>query len=159
MVTATFNYSKPKVIQALRFHFIKRKEIRWLIIAVNLFAILSAALFYMKQVTPFAFMVSSLLWVVLLLNFWFIMPYWVYKRSPLFKDSLKASFGDFGLNLSNEKGHSEWSWNEFSTWLESPHFFHLYLGERVFLIIPKDAFSDEEVISVRQQIKERVKAG
>lgn len=157
MITATFSYDKPKVIQALRFHFIKRKEIRWLIIVVNLFAILSAALFYMKQVTPFAFMISSLLWVLLLLNFWFIMPHWVYKRSPLFKDKLTATIDDQGLRLSNEKGHSDWGWQEFTTWLESPHFFHLYLGERIFLILPKEAFQDEDVMDIRKQLKDRLK--
>lgn len=159
MITATFNYSKPKVIQALRYHFLKRKEIRWLIIAVNLFAILSATLFYMKQVTPFAFMVSSLLWVILLLNFWFIMPYWVYKRSPLFKDSLTAFFDTTGLRLSNERGHSDWNWDEFTIWLESPHFFHLYLGERTFFILPKDAFESEAIQLIRQQLKDKIKAG
>ena len=38
-------YDKPKVIQALRYHFISRKEIRILLIAVNVFAVISAVLF------------------------------------------------------------------------------------------------------------------
>ena len=45
MVSEYFTYNKGKVIQALRYHFITRKEIKGMMILVNVFAIVSAALF------------------------------------------------------------------------------------------------------------------
>jgi Na+/H+ antiporter NhaA len=67
MISSAFNYNKPKVIQALRYHFISRREIKLLMIFVNVFAIASAALFYFKQISALAFLVSSLLWFVLMI--------------------------------------------------------------------------------------------
>ena len=43
MTSQFFDYDKGKVIQALRYHFITRREIKVMMILVNVFAILSAA--------------------------------------------------------------------------------------------------------------------
>ncbi|MFO0002656.1 MAG: YcxB family protein, partial [bacterium] len=65
-------------MQALRYHFISRLEIRLLIIAVNVFAIGSVVLYALKQVTPFAFLLSSCLWLVLMIAIWWFLPWMVY---------------------------------------------------------------------------------
>jgi hypothetical protein len=44
-MTIHVTYNKPKVIQALRYHFISRPEVRILLILVNVFGVGSAALF------------------------------------------------------------------------------------------------------------------
>ena len=62
MVSQFFTYNKNKVIQALRYHFITRREIKIMLILVNVFAIVSAALFYLKLIQPLAFLLSSVLW-------------------------------------------------------------------------------------------------
>jgi hypothetical protein len=46
-MTIHFTYEKSKVIQALRYHFITRPELRIMIIIVNVFALLSATLAYL----------------------------------------------------------------------------------------------------------------
>jgi ABC-type Mn2+/Zn2+ transport system permease subunit len=63
-MTIQFGYDKGQVMQALRYHFISRPEIRIMIIVVNVFALGSLILYAMKTITPFAFLVGSLLWVV-----------------------------------------------------------------------------------------------
>jgi hypothetical protein len=55
MTSNTFEYHKQKVIQALRYHFISRKEIKVMMVLVNVFAILSAGLFFFKKISPLAF--------------------------------------------------------------------------------------------------------
>jgi hypothetical protein len=132
-----FSYNKKMVMQALRYHFITRQEIRVLIILVNVFAILSAGLFYFHKVSPLAFLVSSLLWIVLMITLWFILPSVVYSKAPTFKESFKISFNQFGVHLENERGHVEWPWNKFSNYLESPNFIHLYFNSRSFFLVPK----------------------
>ncbi|HYO22658.1 MAG TPA: YcxB family protein, partial [Flavisolibacter sp.] len=125
-MTVHFTYDKKQVIQALRYHFISKREIRLMIILVNVFAIASAALFYLKKILPFAFLVSSFLWIVLMLTFWFILPYMVYRKAATFRDHFTMNFEDTGFSLGNERGSRSWEWRSLSTYIETPHFFHLY---------------------------------
>lgn len=156
MTSATFSYNKPKVIQALRYHFITRREIKIMIILVNVFAILSAALFFFNKITPIAFLVSSVLWFTLMISFWFILPYMIYKRAATFRDHFKVSFNDQDMELANERGSKSWPWTAFSSFFESPHFFHLYFDSRSFFIIPKEAFEGDEVHEARKILKSKI---
>lgn len=135
----SFSYNKRLVIQALRYHFLARAEIRILIIMVNVFAIISAALFYFHKVSPLAFLIGSLLWIVLMISLWFVLPYAVYKKAATFKEAFKITFGEYNVRLENERGQTDWDWKRFATYLESPHFFHLYFDSRSFFLVPKAA--------------------
>lgn len=136
-----FSYDKKLVIQALRYHFLNRTEIRALIILVNIFAIFAAAMFYFHKVSAVAFLLSSALWISLMSAFWFILPNTVYKKASTFKDTFKMKFGEYNIRLENERGYTEWSWDKFSTFIESPHFFHLYFDSKSFFLVPKAAVS------------------
>jgi YcxB-like protein len=129
MTSTLFNYNKPKVIQALRYHFMSRPEIKIMMVLVNIFAIASAALFFFKKVSPLAFLISSLLWFFLM---------------------IRAVLGREQFAIENDRGHKGWDWSSFSTWMESPHFFHLYFNPRSFFIIPKDAFEGDEAHEARK---------
>jgi hypothetical protein len=159
MTSQFFTYNKPKVIQALRYHFITRPEIKIMIILVNVFAIVSAALFFLKKVSPFAFSISSILWFGLMIVFWFVLPQMIYKKSPTFKDRLQAILTADEFRIENERGGRSWLWPEFSTWMESPHFFHLYFNSRSFFIVPKDAFINDDVHEARKILKEKITKG
>jgi hypothetical protein len=153
-----FGYEKKMVIQALRYHFITRQEIKILMILVNVFAILSAALFYFKKVSPFAFLVSTFLWIGLMISFWYIMPYAVYRKASTFTDTFKMIFGEHGIRLENERGFTEWSWDKFSNYFESPNFIHLYFNSRSFFLIPKAAAEDEgNIDEIRVLLNNRIK--
>jgi len=156
-MTIQFVYEKPKVLQALRYHFISRPEIRIMIVLVNVFALASALLFYLKKVTPTAFLTSSFLWFTLMISFWFIMPGLVYKRNATFKDHFTMDFEDEGFSLGNERGSRSWPWKALSNFLESPHFFHLYFDSRSFFMVPKDSFKDlEEMQAARKLMKDNI---
>src|ERR1035437_8307458 len=126
MTSSFFAYNKSKVIQALRYHFITRREIKTMIILVNVFAILSAGLFFFKKISPLAFLVSSVLWFTLMIAFWFILPYSIYRKAATFIDGFEVSFEDLYLFLENDRRSKSWPWTAFSSRIESPHFFHLY---------------------------------
>ncbi len=157
MTSSFFTYDKKKVIQALRYHFITRREIKIMMILVNVFAILSAGLFFFKKISPFAFLISSSLWFVLMILFWFVMPYIVYKKADTFRDRFKAILEADTFRIENERGGRSWNWNDFSTWIESPHFYHLYFNSRSFFIVPKDAFEDDDVHEARRILREKIK--
>lgn len=158
-MTIQFSYNKNQVLQALRYHFLSKKEIRFMIILVNVFALASAALFYFHKILPFAFLVGSFLWFFLMISFWFILPLTVYKRAATFRDHFIMKFEDAAFSVGNERGSRSWPWKAVSNFIETPNFFHLYFDARSFFLIPKDAFANtEEVYEMRQLLKQKVVA-
>lgn len=157
-MTIHFGYDKNQVLQALRYHFISKPEIRIMIILVNVFALTSIILYALHKITPFAFLVGSMLWIVLMISFWFVLPGMVYRRAETFRHEFSMSFEPEGFSLRHERGSRTWSWDALGSFLESPHFFHLYFDSRSFLLVPKSGFRDkDEVYELRQLLKEKVK--
>ncbi|MEO6357119.1 MAG: YcxB family protein [Ferruginibacter sp.] len=157
MTSAFFTYNKGKVIQALRYHFITRKEIKIMMILVNVFAIVSAALFFMREVSAVSFLVSSFLWFALMISFWFLLPLIIYKKSDTFRDKFKATLGAEDFSIENDRGSRKWPWTAFTSSMESPHFFHLYFDARSFFIVPKDAFKDEDLHEARKILSTKIR--
>lgn len=159
-MTIYFGYEKKLVIQALRYHFISRAEIRIMLIAVNVFAIGSIILYALGKITPMAFLIGSFLWIVLMISFWFILPGAVYRRAITFRHEFSMNFENDGFTLEHEKGSKSWPWTALKNYVESPHFFHLYFDSRSFLLVPKRGCKDsDEVYALRQLIKGKVKKG
>ncbi len=157
-MTISFTYDKRQVMQALRYHFISRPEIRIMLILVNVFALVCAILYYFKKITPLAVLTGSLMWFFLMISFWFVMPALVYKRAATFKDHFTMQFEEDGFSLGNERGSRAWPWKALSTFMESPNFFHLYFDSRSFFLIPKNSFgSRDEIFELRQLLKAKVK--
>ncbi len=142
-------------MSALRHHFISRPEIKFLLIVVNIFTILSAILFYLHKIQPISFLLFSFLWFILLLTFWTLLPLSVYKRSQTFQDQFSMNINDHEVVLQTELGSHAWSWKEFSSFLESPFFFHLYFNSRSFFLVPKDAFPDLESLQETRNLLKR----
>ena len=157
-MTIHFSYDKRQVIQALRYHFISRPEMRIMLVLVNVFALACTILFYFKKITPLAVIIGSFMWFFLMISFWFVMPGMVYKRAATFKDSFTMQFEDEGFSLGNDRGSKAWSWKALSTFMESPNFFHLYFDSRSFFLVPKAGFrNSDEVYEMRQLLKMKVK--
>ncbi|HVT86504.1 MAG TPA: YcxB family protein [Chitinophagaceae bacterium] len=157
-MTIHFGYEKGQVMQALRYHFISRPEIRIMIILVNVFAIASLILYMLHKITPFAFIIGASMWIILMISFWFVMPSMVYRRAATFKDNFSMSFDEAGFTLGHEKGSRSWPWNSLSTFMESPYFFHLYFDSRSFFLVPKSGCkNNDEVFELRQLLKSKVK--
>ena len=157
MTSENFVYNKGKVLQALRYHFITRREIKVMLILVNIFAIFSAALFFLHKISPLAFLVSSILWFSLMISFWFILPKIIYKKSETFKDHFTVSFQDQHMFLENERGSKSWPWTAFISVIESPYFFHLYFDSRSFFLLPKEAFRQSDLPGVRKILAEKIR--
>ncbi len=138
-----FSYDKRKVIQALRLHFIARREIKLMMILVNVFAILSALLFYTKKIRPEPFLLGTVIWLMMLIAIWYILPYSIYSKSQTFKEQFTIWINETTLRLENDKGFVTWQWNMFTRFFESPNFFHLYFNEKSFFLIPKEDMTED----------------
>jgi hypothetical protein len=157
-MTIHFGYNKGQVLQALRYHFISRPEIKIMLILVNVFAIVSLTLYFMHKITPMACFVGTFLWIVLMISFWFILPGVVYRRAITFRHEFSMDFKPEGFTLGHERGSKTWPWAALKTFLESPHFFHLYFDNRSFILVPKEGCKDkDEVYELRKLLKEKVK--
>ncbi|HEY5367934.1 MAG TPA: YcxB family protein [Hanamia sp.] len=156
MTSSYFTYSRRKVLQALRFHFFNRNEIKIIIVVVNIFAISAAVLYYTGKIQPLAFLLSSTLWFALMVAFWWVLPFTIYRKATTFKDHFKVSFEEQHLFLENERGSRSWPWKDFSNVVESVNFFHLYFNSQSFFLIPKDAFGKEKINEARHLLREKI---
>lgn len=155
MTSEFFTYDKPKVIQALRYHFISRKEIKFTIILVNVFAIASFVFYFLHKINAGAFLMASGLWFILMIAFWFALPFIIYKRSTTFQSRFQVVFSDDEMTIQTEKGSRSWPWTAFSSYMESPFYFYLYFDTRTFFLVPKVAF--EDVTGARGVLRSKIK--
>ena len=146
------SYKKPQVLQALRYHFISKPEIKFMMILVNVFALLSAGLFAFKIISPLPFLMSSVLWLSMMVAFWLWLPALIYRRSKTFKDNFSVTIEENHIFIETGKGKKSWAWREFTNFYETPGFFHLYFDSRSFFLLPKDAFANSDDLHAARQI-------
>src|SRR5580704_7484660 len=116
-MTIYFSYDKKQVLQALRYHFITRPEIKILLIIVNIFTIISAVLVYLHKIQPISFLIFSVLWFVLILFIWRILPSGIYKKSKTFQDNFSMSIDEKQVLLDTSRGNQAWQWKDFSSFI------------------------------------------
>jgi hypothetical protein len=149
------SFKKPAVLQALRYHFMKQPEIKTLMIVINLYAVVTAVLLFMKKIRPEPFLLGSLLWIVLMLYFWYILPNQFYKKTTLFKESWDFSFTDKEAKLIGALGEASWYWENVTHYFESPYFFHFYFSPKSFFLIPKETITIEDKHIIRGILKDK----
>jgi len=151
-VKLNIRYQKGKVLQALRYHFISMREIKIMIILVNVFALFAAVMFSMKLISPLPFLMSSVLWISMMVAFWIWLPALIYKRSKTFQDQFNVAIEEQHFFIETSGNSKSWSWREFDRYYETPGFFHLYFDAKSFFLIPKDAFTTEEELEKARTI-------
>jgi hypothetical protein len=153
-------YRKPQVLQALRYHFISRPEIKFMMILVNVFALMAAVLLYLKKIGPFPFLLSSVLWLAMMTAFWIWLPWLIYRRSKTFQDRFSVVIEEGHFHIDTQSGRKSWAWREFRNYYETPGFFHLYFDPRSFFLLPKNGFtSDEDLARAREILRKNVRRG
>ncbi len=153
----SFSYDKQKTIQALRYHFIAKSDIRFMLILVNVFAIVAAILFYSKKIRPEPFLLGSAIWIFMMVAIWYILPYSIYKKTDNFKEQFIANINENYLVFENENGQASWQWKQFEKFIESPNFFHFYFNNKAFLLLPKDEIGDEMRHEIRGILNRNIK--
>ena len=152
----SFNYTKQKVLQALRYHFIAQKEIRIMFIVIIAFDIIAGVLYFVGKIRPEPFLTGAFIWFIFILSFWFFMPLAVYKKSATFKEKFIIAFQPGYVALENEQGRVEWEWNRFIRYFESPNFFHLYFSQKAFFLVPKDDLNKDDQHQLREILNSRI---
>jgi hypothetical protein len=143
-MSTKIEFQKKQVIAGLRYHFIKQNEIKWLMIFVNVYAVVTAFLLYYKKIRPELFLLGSVLWILLMLFFWYLLPYYFYRKTKMFHEPWVLHFNQEGGEMESTIGNAAWKWNEVTHFFESPYFVHLYFGQKQFFILPKLDFDINE---------------
>jgi YcxB-like protein len=61
------------------------------------------------------------------------------------------------MHIENPNGSKNWNYNAFTYFIETPNFFHLYIDDRSFFLIPKDAFTnDDDTHNARLLLREKI---
>jgi hypothetical protein len=149
----SISYNKSEVLQALRYHFIKQREIKSLMIFVNVYAVITAILLFMNKIRPEPFLLGSILWILLMAFFWFGLPNLFFKKTTLFKENWEFDYNQKQANLVGKLGEASWEWETVTYYFESPYFFHFYFSPKSFFIIPKINIPIEDQHNIRGILK------
>lgn len=144
MEEISFSYNKAGVINALRYHFLSRRE-------TMILKILCAVLFlftlwgYWTSIVSYGLLVAVFLVIVLLTAvFWFILPASIYKKAKTFHEpSIKLQYNGDGMAIGTGAGARHLPWQSFHRVIETRDFFYLYRNTNSFFLIPVDAFPDD----------------
>lgn len=112
----------------------------------------------MKLISPLPFLMSSVLWISMMVSFWIWLPSLIYKKSKTFQDQFQVSIEEQHFYIEAAGSTKSWAWREFDRYYETPGFFHLYFDAKSFFLVPKDAFSiEEEVEKARTIFRNNIK--
>jgi len=151
----SITYNKSEVLQALRYHFIKQKEIKSLMIFVNVYAIITAVLLFMKKIRPEPFLLGSILWILLMAFFWFVLPNLFFRKTTLFKENWAFNYNQNGATLVGTLGEANWEWDTVTHYFESAYFFHFYFSPKSFFLISKTNIPYEDQHIIRGILKDK----
>lgn len=140
-----FTYNKEEVLNALRYHFLQRGEIK--VLRNTLFILLACALagFPFRIVTLTALVGIASMTLLIVLVFWFMLPTSIYNKAHTFKDDIHLKYTEEGITISTRSSdfQRELSWSAFTQIIEAKNFFFLYRGKKNFFLIPTSAFPSE----------------
>src|SRR6267154_2711419 len=98
-----------------------------------------------------------ILWI-----FWFAgTPYlssrYQFRSSPSAKTPITFTVTDEGLHFHSQQTDSKVDWSAYINWVEEKATFALFPHPRIFIVIPKRAFSGDQLIEFRELLRQKVK--
>jgi hypothetical protein len=140
-----FSYNKDEVLNALRYHFLQRGEIK--VFRNTLFILLAFTLagFAYRIVTVGALVGIASMSVLIVLVFWYMLPVSIYNKAATFKDDIHMNYSEDGIVIStrNSDVDKQLSWAAFTAVVRAKNFFFLYRGKKNFFLVPTSAFKSE----------------
>ncbi len=139
-----FTYKKEEVINALRFHFLRRGEIK-VFRNTLIILLLATVIGYVFRMVNFNAMLGIVLMMLILgWAFWYLLPVSTYNKAATFRDNIRLRYNDEGMAIVTGHGERSISWRNFSQIVETQSFFFLYRDKRSFFLIPISAFENQE---------------
>jgi hypothetical protein len=130
----------------------------WLLLIIMSRAILMDLGFRQGIATLAVPILLFLLWLAFSLV---IRPIWIkrdFRGHPNFQREQLVGIDEWGLRRTSEIGQSETKWLAYTTYRETQNLFVLYFGRRLMEVIPKSAFSAEQLQKFRELLLEHLRA-
>ncbi|SHM61068.1 YcxB-like protein [Chitinophaga sp. CF418] len=141
-----FSYNKEEVLNALRYHFMQRGEIK--VFRNTLFILLAFTMagYAFKIVTTGALIGIAAMVLLIIAVFWFLLPVSIYNKAATFKDNIHLKYSEEGITISTRNSEHQrlLSWSTFTKVVEAKNFFFLYRGKKNFFLVPTSAFKSED---------------
>ncbi|HEU4553341.1 MAG TPA: YcxB family protein [Chitinophaga sp.] len=140
-----FSYNKEDVLNALRYHFMQRGEVKVYrtTLAILLLVTLLGYLFHLVNFSALIGIVAMV--AIIVWAFWYLLPLSTYNKAATFKDEIKLLYSEEGLFISTRSSEHQRQlyWNHFTRLVETRKFFFLYRDKKSFLLIPTSAFEND----------------
>jgi hypothetical protein len=151
-IKLNFRYDKKEYAEAMRLHYsiilnIKRD---FIIAGLLLVAGIADLLYFGYSLLWMIVVILSVLFIILLLFVFYIIPVMVFNREAKFKDDYELRFMPAGIVFKTVNIDSQIDWKTYNKVIENEKFFLLYWGKYTFTVIPKRAFINEEAIKELQ---------
>lgn len=139
-----FSYDKSDVINALRFHFMNRGEIR--VFRVTLLILFGFTVIgNLLGLVPFPTVLGVFVLIfVLIMVFWYILPISTFQKSATFRENIHLNYDEQEIKIGTRTGERRLVWKSFFAVVETRDFFFLYRDRSSFFLIPTGAFADEQ---------------
>jgi len=140
-----FSYNKEDVLNALRYHFMQRGEIKVYRTTLAILLLITLTGFFFHLVTFSALIGIFAMVAIIVWAFWYLLPLSTYNKAATFKDEIKLLYSEEGLLISTRSSEHQRQlyWNSFTRLVETRKFFFLYRDKKSFLLIPTSAFEND----------------
>jgi hypothetical protein len=101
-------------------------------------------------------------------GFWYAVVYFLivptragltYRRQKALQRPYDVGWNANGVAIDNEFSNGVTPWSDYRKWRESKGLFLLYLSDRLFHLLPKRAFANEDAVATfRGVLRERIAA-
>ena len=133
-----------------------RHKITFVATAAIMYLIILLAFVSLGMSQPRASVAILVAIAVVAVIFGIVRPYWLvrdFKRHPNFARPVQLQINDAGLHSETEISRGETKWNAYIGYRETENLFLLFLGARLVDVIPKRAFSIEQLGEFRDLVK------
>jgi hypothetical protein len=148
-LSLSFRYSEHDYVQAMRTHYASRLRL-----PVDVAVIIGMIVFGIYEVNSgsktfgIAAMVVSVLFALMLVAAFFVIPIYAFRSQPKFRDDYSLVFSPEGIQFRTANIDSNLQWSMYDRALIDAKSFILYYGKQQFTVIPKRVFGSAQQLEV-----------
>jgi hypothetical protein len=153
-VNLSFRYSEKDYVRALRAHYVSLLRLP-LDIGITIVLAVAGAYLWRSPTLHWegvASVLVSLVFGLLLIAAFTVIPSLVFRREPKFRDDYALTFSQEGIHFRTAHIDSQLQWSMYLRALVDVHSYLLYYGSRQFTMIPKRVFQNAEQQQAFEQL-------
>ena len=154
-VELRFQYTQSEYIKAERQYLISSKTIhKYDIALVAVFLLLSIVYMLFSSLSVFSILITGLIIVVTALGsyLYILMPILKFKQTAKYHEEYTLVFSKESIKFKTQSIESEMKWDIYSALWDSHDFYYLIQAPRIYTLIPKRVFKDQNEKQIFEEI-------